>query len=207
MSAADAIANRIDRSMSRLDAVTGNMAMRLQQQIRADDAEAEQEQRDRLRRNAERCRQLQERYDTAFAHFGKRSPQPKADAKDRSYRCDLFLTAAALLPRSDDLTKLKRDELEGLSNKAFSNFERDLLERLAAEGDRPSPENTPADGSLIKRERTDSMGTRIIDWFGRESFIKGLSRPGRHVASFHAWKGDKIAPKEVWDGAQWRKQF
>jgi hypothetical protein len=190
MSAADAIASRIDRSMSRFDTVTGNMAMRLQQQFRADDAVEAEQERDRLRRNAERCRQLQERYDTAFAHFGKRSPQPKADATPRSYRCDLFKTAAALLPRSDDLTKLSRDELEDLPNGAFSNFERDLLERLAAEGD---PENTPADGSLIARHRVDdATGMRMTEYFGRESFVKDFTRPGRRLFSFNTHKGRSI---------------
>jgi hypothetical protein len=179
MSAAE---DRINRSMNRFDLVSGALAMRLQQQIRADAAAEAEEERDRLRRNAERCRQLQERYDSSFAAFGKRSPPPKADAKPRSYRTDLFRTAAAMLPSTNELTKLTRDDLEDLPNGAFTNFENDLIEALAAEGEKPSRENTPADGSLIARHRTDdATGLRSTEWYGRRSFIADMGRPGRRV--------------------------
>jgi hypothetical protein len=52
---------------------------------------------------------------------------------------------------------------------------------LANVGLKPSAENLPSDGSLLRRERIDDMGSKTIGWLGRESFIKQLSRRGQPV--------------------------
>lgn len=63
----------------------------------------------------------------------------------------------------------------------FDNFEKLPLEAAALEGSRPSIANLPPDGSMVERHRVDDMGQRMTVFFGRESFIKSLGRPGRKV--------------------------
>jgi hypothetical protein len=170
----------------------------LERQIRADEAAEAEEKAENERQGrwdcAEACRQLQERYDEAFSHFGRRADEPKASENPRDYRCRLVADAQSLLPSDHELTKLTRRDLDSLSHEAFTkNVEGPLLKAVNAEGDRPSPENTPADGSLIKRERVDSAtGLRTIDYYGRESFVKGFTRPGRRLFSFNTHKGRSI---------------
>ena len=64
----------------------------------------------------------------------------------------------------------------------FDNFEAMLLEAAKAEGQRPSVDNLPNDGSLVARHRTDSAtGERMTEFYGRRSFIADMGRPGRKV--------------------------
>ena len=56
-----------------------------------------------------------------------------------------------------------------------------LLDAAKAEGERPSTENLPSDGSLIARNRVDDMGAKTTEFFGRESFVKSMGLPGRRV--------------------------
>ena len=61
----------------------------------------------------------------------------------------------------------------------FGNFEAMLLQAATAEGERPSIDNLPSDGSLVSRVRTDDMGEKSINWYGRSSFIADMSRNER----------------------------
>jgi hypothetical protein len=57
-----------------------------------------------------------------------------------------------------------------------------VISAALAEGLKPSHENLPASGELVRRERVDEMtGAKSIGWMGRESFIKQMSRGGQHV--------------------------
>ena len=54
-----------------------------------------------------------------------------------------------------------------------------------AEGLKPSSENLPRDGTLVRRDLTDGMtGAKSINWMGRESFIKQMGREGQRVVRF-----------------------
>ena len=53
-----------------------------------------------------------------------------------------------------------------------------MLDAARAEAAKPSTENLPASGELVRRDVTDA---REIRWHGRESFIKQMSRGGQKV--------------------------
>jgi len=195
MSIGEDIAERIHRSMSRLDTVSAAQARRLAAQLRADDAEAEEQEqereesrRDTMRRHADRCDQHQRRYDEAFEGFGKKAPPPAADAFPPDYRRDLFKLGQSMLPSGHDLTKFSPDDLD---HAVIIPFEAQLFEALAKEAQKPSGDNVPEspDDPQAKRERTDSMGTRKIEWVARDSFIKAMNRAPRRVAAIHTDRG------------------
>jgi len=50
--------------------------------------------------------------------------------------------------------------------------------------------NLPPAGEFVRRERVDpNSGTKQTEFFGRESFIKGLCRPARKVSAFVTKQG------------------
>ena len=60
--------------------------------------------------------------------------------------------------------------------------EKQVLEAAVAEGLAPSTENLPQSGEIVQRRRSDSnTGSRINEFFGTESYIKQMSRPGRRL--------------------------
>jgi hypothetical protein len=152
MSTADAIANRIDRSMSRLDLVTGHMAeaaARQLQQWRADDAVDAEQERDRLRRDADLCAKHQRKYDDLFQRFNKRAPEPRADDDPPDYRRQLFRIGQTMLPSGHELTNFDPRDLNG---SAITPFEKQLFDALAKEAEEPSGDNLPADGGRSARQ-------------------------------------------------------
>jgi hypothetical protein len=57
-----------------------------------------------------------------------------------------------------------------------------LLRAAQEEGKTPSHANLPHDGTLIARNRVDeATGEKHVDWYGRESFIRDMGRPGHRV--------------------------
>jgi hypothetical protein len=199
MSTADAIAERINRTANSIDSY-------LARRIRADAAEEAENERQWLRDCAEACRELQERYDSAFAPFSRKAPQPEADANPRSYRCDLFKVGQSMLPSGHELTKQSRDEMEGLSHNAFSNLERLLLAALAKEAEEPSGDNVPDDVAdpRAKRERTDAMGGKFVEYHAKRSFIADLGRRGMRVAAIHGKEGEIIYPLRLREALAFR---
>ena len=84
------------------------------------------------------------------------------------------------LPSGHELSEIRADDISSQAT-VYDHFEREVIKAAALEGARPSPENLPCDGTLISRVRSDDMGGKSIEFFGRESFIKDMSRPGRQV--------------------------
>jgi hypothetical protein len=81
----------------------------------------------------------------------------------------------------------------------FDNFEAMLLQAARAEGERPSAANLPSDGSLISRTRIDqATGEKSLDWYGTESFIKQMGRPGRRVEKII----DRRSNQAIWSAAR-----
>jgi hypothetical protein len=162
----------------------------------ADEAEqAEQERRDRARRHADRCSEHQRRYDEAFGLFGKKAPEPAADAFPPTYRRDLFRHGQRMLPDGHELTDFDPEEL---SSSTIIPFEERLLDALKNEAERPSGSNLPKDGSIIERTRTDSRsGAREVRFFGRHSFIRSMGHPAKR-AFFYA-PGTVLSRRSVGD--------
>jgi len=56
-----------------------------------------------------------------------------------------------------------------------------VIDAARQEGENPSFDDLPPDGSLVERHRVDDTGQRRVEFFGRESFIKGLGREAQKI--------------------------
>jgi hypothetical protein len=174
-----AVQARFDETLSRADDLLRERLRREQAELERQDAEREREAVEKARADSERRRQIAERYDPAFQSFGTETPAPRDDESPFAFRRRLFARLVRKLPDSHDLAEVRADELTG---QAMTNLEAMLLEAAKAEAQRPSQENLPPSGELISRNRVDSAtGERSVEWFGKESFIRGMGRPGRRV--------------------------
>jgi hypothetical protein len=108
-------------------------------------------------------------------------PEPADDERPSSYRNRLFNRLARKLAPDHELASIRADDL-GPQPVVLDRFEAMIIEAAKAEGARPSVENLPSDGSMVMRTRTDDMNGKSIEWYGKESFIKSMGRPGRRVA-------------------------
>jgi hypothetical protein len=103
------------------------------------------------------------------------------DESPSAYRARLFNRLARRLPPGHELSEIRADSISH-EPVVFANFEKMLLRAATAEGQTPSHANLPEDGSLISRNRVDSeTGEKHLDWYGRESFIRDIGRPGHRV--------------------------
>jgi hypothetical protein len=174
------IRERFDSTMARADRV---LAERLKREIaaqEAEDAARADEAREKARADAEKRRMVAAKFDDAFRAFSVETPQPRDDESPGQYRRRLFSRLQRKLPDSHDLVDIRADDLP--SGQAYLNFEQMLLDAAKAEGEHPSFDNLPSDGSLIARVRTDENNAKWTEYFGKKSFIADLGRPGRRVA-------------------------
>jgi hypothetical protein len=171
---------RFDETLARLDSVLDGQVRRVEALEARIDAEREEARRQRMRDASEQRREIAARYDDSFRSFGVTVPEAADDEPPSRYRARLFNRLARRLASDHELSSIRADDL-GSQPVVFDNFEAMLLQAARAEGSRPSIENLPSDGSMVMRTRTDDMNQRMTEWFGRESFIKSLGRPGRPV--------------------------
>lgn len=178
---ASAVQQRFDNTLSRIDSVLDAQVTRLEKIEAEQAAEREEARRQRQRANAEQRREIQSRYDSAFRSFGTEVPAPVDDEAPSAYRSRLFNRLGRKLSPDHELASIRADDL-GNQPQVFDNFEEMIIAAAKAEGERPSQENLPPNGEIIARHRTDSdTGSKVTEFFGRESFIKDLTRPGRKV--------------------------
>jgi hypothetical protein len=171
---------RFDETISRLDSVLDRSMRRVEAVEARIDAEREDARRQRMRDNAEQRREIQATYADAFQSFGTEVPAPVDDEAPSRYRSRLYNRLARRLPRGHELADIRADDLGG-SPVVFDNFEKMLLDAAKAEGERPSIDNLPPSGELVARHRTNDMNAKVTEWYGRDSFIKSMGRPGRPV--------------------------
>jgi hypothetical protein len=171
----------LQAKMDRLDALLDRkLAAQEAEQARAD-ASLEDARRAKMRDNAEARRLIAQTYDDAFKSFGVTTPEPADDEAPSAFRKRLFNRLARKLSPDHELASIRADDL-GSQPIVFDNFETELIKAATAEGQRPSVDNLPDDGSLVARHRTDSAtGERMTEFFGRRSFIADMGRPGRQV--------------------------
>ncbi len=185
--------SELQRAEKRLAAMIDRRADAEEAQARADAAERMMAEAAQAREDAERRRQYQVRYADAFAAFGSLPPAPIEDERPGQYRARLFEHLRRRLPSGHELAAVRADDLSSASAQARANFEQMLLQAATAEGATPSVDNLPRDGSMISRVRVDAdTGERRTEWYGRESFIKQLGRPGRKVSMFLTNRGPVI---------------
>jgi hypothetical protein len=164
-----------------LDSTLDRTARRMQAVEDRLDAEREQSRIARARDHAGQRRQIQAVYSDAYRGFGSEPPMALDDEAPSRYRVRLFNRLVRRLPSGHELSKIRADDL-GPSPVVLDHFEAELLKAAMAEGERPSVENLPPNGEIVARHRTDDMGSRVTEFFGRESFIAQMGRPGRRVA-------------------------
>jgi hypothetical protein len=172
---------RFDETLARLDSVLDGQVRRVEAVEARQNAALEEARRQRMRDAMHERTEIASRYADAFQSFGTEVPAPVDDEPVAAFRKRLFNRLARRLPSSHELSEIRADDLGGQAI-VLDNFERMLLDAAKAEGARPSIDNLPRDGSLIMRHRSDSAtNERMTEFFGRESFIKSMGRPGRPV--------------------------
>jgi len=171
---------RFDETISRLDSVLDRSMRRVEAVEARIDAEREDARRQRQRDNMHERTEIASRYSDAYRSFGSEVPMPVDDEAPSRYRGRLFNRLARRLASDHELSSIRADDLSS-SAVVFDNFERMMLDAAKAEGERPSIDNLPSDGSLIMRTRVDDMGEKQINFYGKESFIRGMGREGRRV--------------------------
>jgi hypothetical protein len=169
----------LQSQMNRLDTIINRRMGEEEAALKREDDAREDARRAKMRDNAEARCLIALTYDDAF-RFGVTTPEPADDEAPAAFRKRLFNVLARKLPPEHDLAQLRADDL-GSQPIVFDNFETELIKAATAEGASPSFENLPDDGSLVARHRTDDMGQRVTEFYGRRSFIADMGRPGRQV--------------------------
>jgi hypothetical protein len=89
--------------------------------------------------------------------------------------CSIALCAACLKGTNGRASGMMRFRL------AYGTIERLVIEAAQQEGEKPSFENLP-DTGMVMRTRTDAnTGTKFNEFYGKRSFIADMWRPGRKV--------------------------
>ena len=173
---------RLNESLlARLDGLIDGQVRRLEKVEARADAEREEARRVRMRDAMHERTEIGSRYDSAFRSFGTTVPEPADDEAPSRYRARLFNRLARRLSPDHDLAGVRADDLGG-QPVVLDRFEEMIIAAAKAEGERPSIDNLPRDGAMISRARVDSdTGSKITEWFGKESFIKSMGREGRRV--------------------------
>ena len=173
------LVDRIEGSSRRIDGMLDSLTRREAERWRAEDAERMMVEREQARADSEKKRVIQTRYDDAFAAFGTRAPQPVEGERPGQYRRRMFELLRNKLPTSNEWFDVRADDIPP---SARSQIEAMVISAAMREGMRPSPENLPRDGSLVRRERTDQdTGARSVEWLGRKSFIADMGRQSQYV--------------------------
>ena len=175
-----AVQQRFDDTLSRIDSVLDAQVARLERVEAQQAAEREEARRARMRDAMYERTEIGSRYADAFRSFGTEVPAPVDDEPPSRYRARLFNRLARKLPEGHEWASTRADDLP--LGGVMDNIEKMVLEAAKAEGERPSQENLPTDGAMVARTRTDAdTGGKVTEWFGKESFIKDFTRPGRKV--------------------------
>jgi hypothetical protein len=141
-------------------------------------AELEEERQHVLRVHRSLQANVQARADEAFEPWGFRAPAPTLGVDPDKYRRKMLDKAKKLLPGTN---KLRHIEIWDLPASALGNFEDQIYPAARAEAFRP--DSVPA-GEMRKVHKPTANGHEIIEWIGRESFVKQLGRQGRRVTGF-----------------------
>jgi hypothetical protein len=169
---------RINSTAAKIDAMIERFAREDAQRRAREAAEQARADADYARENVERRRQVADRYGEIFRSFGTEMPPARDDESAFDYRRRLFARVQRKLPNSSDLASIRADELDQLSGKVMSNFERQLFAEAAREAAKPSVENLPPNGDLVRRVLTDeATGAKTVEFHGTESFIKQMGNP------------------------------
>jgi hypothetical protein len=171
----------LQEKMARLDAMLDRRISEEEDKDRLAAARRADAVRERQRANFEARREVAARYDDAFRSFGTTVPEAADDEAVEADRRRLFNRMARKLAPSHELADLRADDVSS-STVGYNHFESEIIKAAIAEGERPSVANLPDTGELVQRLRVDpETNERSINWYGRESFVKQMSRGGHRV--------------------------
>jgi hypothetical protein len=125
-------------------------------------------------------RQYQARADDALQTWGQRAPAPIAGESIDNYRLRLACIAQERLPDGDEYRCVR---LDSLGRNAFKNFEDAIYPRAKEAGTRA---DSAAAGELREVVRVNpANGYKEHLFYGRQSFVKDFTVPGRRVRFFN----------------------
>jgi hypothetical protein len=173
---------RFDETLSRADDILRQRLSREAAELERQDAEQMMAARARQRENAEARRMISERYDPAYQSFGTEVPAATDDEPVARYRARLFNRLVRRLPPTSEWSHSRADDIP--AGPAMDAIERLVLKAAQQEGLAPSHDNLPESGEISRVRIDPQTNERSINFYGRESFIKDLSRGGHRVVRF-----------------------
>ena len=144
------------------------LEMEAEAEARADSIRREEDRRDRQLRLKHASR-----YDEIYS-LGEKVPQAYADEAPQGYRRRLLQNMIDRLPRSEEWTKVRADDVNG---NAIRVVEEAVLNAARREAEKPSREFLPRSAFDPRAERVivDRNGGRKSEFYAKRSFIKDLS--------------------------------
>ena len=147
--------------------------------------------RDQLLQMQASARVYQARADSVFQEWGFRAPAPTIGQDPQDYRRDLAVMAKKQLPHGHELRKMK---LWRLPRDVFETFEPQIYNACREAASRPDSVPPGEMREIVKVNPQN--GHKEIHFLGRESFVRDMGRPGRHVVSFmHRYNTSGVAFK------------
>jgi hypothetical protein len=134
--------------------------------------------RDQLMQMQARARVYQERADDALSPWDLRAPAPVLGQDIDSYRRELDVKLKKQLPEDH---KLRQVQYRALKNDALDVLEPQLYKAVR---DGAFAVDTVPPGEMRRVVKVSKDGMKMVEFIGRESFVKEMGRPGRRVKSF-----------------------
>jgi hypothetical protein len=192
--------DELARQTFRIAALHARAAERQEAELARADAADRNFERENERKRVDFCAVHQEVYDPLFrAHGTAGAPPPLADEYPGTYRRRMMDALIKRLPSSSRYANLKADSL----GPEIETFEPEILAEVQREAEEPSYEGRPdsIDDPGSMRVRVDpTTGQRVIEWLAKESFIKGMSRPGQRarISDPRTLMGQKTLAHALW---------
>lgn len=181
----------VDDATRRIASTTSRIDQYLSERVEEERRQREDDRRNQHQLDAAKRLDVQVRFDDALSAFGERAPAPNASADPSDYRYDLMQLAKKKLGRDDDrpvpgfplttVSELARQKLSECNDSVLDLLEPMLISATKLQAEQPAHSTLPPAGEFVERYESDATGVRKTKFFGKESFIKSLSRSGQRV--------------------------
>jgi hypothetical protein len=151
------------------------------------------------RQKSERLTQFHALFDQVLEKFGRRAPPPRPDQTINSYRREGMGYIQPFLHKD---SAWRTVSLDGLMSDALNVAQQEILAdaaytannpRLLADTAAARPDSIDPN---IRQVTVNRGGTETTEFYG-QSFVRGMTRPGRRVVSFTTDQG-RFAPGRGW---------
>jgi hypothetical protein len=184
MTDVDDATRRITNTTSRIDAFFADHAEQERRRV-------EDDRRNQHLIDSATNRETQQRFDQVLEQFGERMSPPVVGEDPAAYQRHAMLAIKRKLARADErsvdtlgtsIGEIAAVTVKHLPNSLLDSHEQRLAAAAKLQADAPHHDTLPPAGEFMTITKTDSMtGAKAIHHYGKESFIKGLSRPGQLV--------------------------